>query len=431
MKKMYGRASAVLILSLLVIAGLIVYVLHYVDNGGDWALYFSRANSGSTGEVLDRKGERLAFCSATESLYSPDELTRRACYHIVGDYTGRTSSGVLTSFWNDLQGFSLLTGTTQAEAVQLNMTLDAHLCRTAYEAMAGRRGAVLVSNYKTGELLCHVSTPSIDPLDANAVPEEGAYINRCFSAAFTPGSTAKLVTAAAAIENIPDIFSRTFYCEGEYEVAGVPITCSGTHYTQTFEQALANSCNVAFSQIAIKLGQDTMRKYMDDYGFLSTHEVDGMITAAGSYPADFVGDPELGWSGVGQSTDLICPFSMLRLVSAIANGGELVTPHVLMTDEVYSTQLIKADTAYTLAQMMSYNVAAHYEGSTNFPGLDLAAKTGTAETGTGQSHSWFVGFLNDEAHPYAFVVFIENGGGGLSGAGKTANVILQSAVRNS
>jgi len=313
--------------------------------------------------------------------------------------------------------------------VKLNLTVDAALNRTAYEAMAGRKGAVLVSNYKTGELLCHVSTPSIDPLNAEEEPSDGAYINRCFSAAFTPGSTMKLITAAAAIENIPDIFSRTFYCEGEYEVAGVTITCSGTHYTQTFEQALANSCNVAFAQIAIMLGQDTMKQYFGDYGFLNTHDIDGIATIAGSYPMDFVGDPELGWSGVGQSTDLVCPFSMLRYVSAIANGGELVTPHIIADKEYSGTQLVKAETAYTLAQMMSYNVSAHYDGANNFPGLNIAAKTGTAETGNGLSHSWFVGFLNDSEHPYAFVVFIENGGGGLSAAGQVANVILQSAVR--
>ena len=429
MKKMFRRAGSVLVISFLVIVGLVVYILNYVDNGGDWALYFSRANSGSTGQVLDRYGEVLASCSATESLYSPDELTRRSCYHIVGDYTGRTTSGVLSSFWSDLQGFSLITGTTQAADVKLDLTVDAALNRTAYEALAGRKGAVLVSNYKTGEILCHVSTPSVDPLNADQVPEDGAFINRCFSAAFTPGSTMKLVTAAAAIENIPDIFSRTFYCEGEYEVAGVTITCSGTHYTQTFEQALANSCNVAFAQIAIMLGQDTMKQYVGDYGFIDGHEVDGITTIAGNYPMSFVGDPELGWSGVGQSTDLVCPFSMLRYVSAIANGGELVTPHIIADAEQSSVQLMKAETAYTLAQMMSYNVSAHYDGSTNFPGLSIAAKTGTAETGNGASHSWFTGFLNDSEHPYAFVVFIENGGGGLSAAGQAANVILQSAVR--
>ena len=139
---------------------------------------------------------------------------------------------------------------------------------------------MLVCNYTNGDVLCMVSTPAVDPADPAAVPAEGAYINRCLSAAFTPGSVFKLVTAAAAIESIPDIFERSFYCEGRYEVAGVPITDLAAHYTQSFEQALANSCNVAFSQIAIKVGQTAMVQHVRDYGFLDRHELSGIPTAA-------------------------------------------------------------------------------------------------------------------------------------------------------
>ena len=77
---------------------------------------------------------------------------------------------------------------------------------------------------------------------------------------------------------------------------------------------------------------------------------------------------------------------------------------------------------------MSYNVQAHY-GTWNFPGLNLCAKTGTAEVGDGTSHAWFTGFLLDDAHPYAFVVLVENGGSGLSVAGAVANAVLQEAVQ--
>ena len=76
---------------------------------------------------------------------------------------------------------------------------------------------------------------------------------------------------------------------------------------------------------------------------------------------------------------------------------------------------------------MSYNVQAHY-GAWNFPGLNICAKTGTAEVGDGTSHAWFTGFLLDDAHPYAFVVLVENGGGGLGVAGPVANAVLQEAV---
>ena len=91
---------------------------------------------------------------------------------------------------------------------------------------------------------------------------------------------------------------------------------------------------------------------------------------------------------------------------------------------------MEASTARKLKEMMSYNVSYSYGGEQTFPGLNMCAKTGTAEIGDGDTHAWFVGFLNDEAHPYAFVVQVEKGGGGLSVAGSIANKVLQAAVAN-
>ena len=432
MKKITNRALSVLLIACLVICGLVVYVLRYVDDGRSWALYFSAANSGSTGQILDRSGSTLVTLHSGITDYAEDELTRRACYHITGDYWGRTGTGMLSALMDSTNDFNLLTGTTQAEDTDLCLSVDAGLCRRAYEAIgAENKGAAMVMDYTTGELLCLVSLPAIDPMNPEEEPGEGAYINRCISASFIPGSVFKLITTAAAIENIPDIYERSFYCEGVYTIAGIDITCSGTHYTQTFEQALSNSCNCAFARIAVMLGQDTMMEYVRKYGFLDSHRIDGIDTASGSYPLDFVGDPELAWSGIGQSTDLVCPFSLLRFVAAIANGGSLAEPHLVASGtSPAQAQLVDKDTADALARMMDYNVVSHYDAENNFPGLDICAKTGTAELGDGSSHAWFTGFLDDAEHPYAFVVLIEQGGGGLSVAGKAANEILQYAVNN-
>lgn len=428
MKKITHRAAAVLLLAALIVAGLVLYTLRYIDDGRDWALSFARANSGSSGSLLDRNGQLLAGFDAVSSRYAEDAQTRIACYAVTGDYWGRSGTGALTRFWDDMHQYSLLTGTTHASSADLQLTVDAGLCRTAYEALDGRKGAVMLMDYRTGEVLCMVSSPSVDPLD-NGEPPEGAYLNRCLSSCFTPGSVFKLVTAAAAIETVPNMDGRSFYCEGEYEIAGVPIVCSGEHYTQTFEQAMANSCNVAFAQIAVKVGQENMIEHVRAYGFLDRHELDGIPSAAGSYPLDFVGDPELAWSGIGQSTDLVNPYAMLRFVAALANGGRLAEPHLIAGQSGPVTRLVREETAEKLGAMMSYNVAAHYDGPNNFPGLKLCAKTGTAELGDGSSHAWFVGFLADEQHPYAFVVLVENGGGGLSAAGPVANAVLQKAVQ--
>ena len=429
MKKITRRAFSVLLIAALIIGGIVVYVLSYVDHGKDWALYFSRANSGTTGTVTDRNGLLLASFSAADNLFAPDELTRVANYHVTGDYWGRSGTGILASYWNDMQGYSLVTGTTEAKTVNMQLNIDAKLNNKAYEALNGRKGAVLIVNYRTGELLAMCSTPAIDPADPEAEPEDGAYINRCLSAAFVPGSVFKLITAAAAIENIPNLDEKQFYCEGVTEIAGVEIKCSGDHYTQTFEQALANSCNVAFARIAVMLGQDTLIRYVKGFGFLDPHDLDGIPTAAGSFPLEFVGDPETAWAGIGQSTDMICPYSLLRLVSAIANGGVLCEPKLIRDgQDSLRSRFLEASTADKLKQLMAYNVTAHYGGEDSFPGLRLCAKTGTAELGDGTSHAWFAGFLDDETHPYAFVVFVEQGGGGLSVGGKLANTILQYAV---
>ena len=455
MKRISNRAVSVLILAALIICGMAVYVTRYVDNGAKWTMYFSRLNSGSTGELTDRNGVRLAFLSGSETGFADDEFTRRANYHVTGDYWGRTGTGVLSRFSGELQGFDIINGTTQSENSRLRLNIDSRLNNIIYKQLfqltkngeedqyfldefvrdviirAERyNAAVLVCNYRTGELLGMVSMPTVDPTDAETEPPEGAYINRCLSAAFVPGSVFKLVTAIAAIENLSNLDSRSYYCEKEYEIAGVPVICSGEHYTQNFAQALANSCNVAFAQIAVSLGQDTMVKYVNDLGLLDRHELDGIPTAKGSYPTEFVGDPELAWSGIGQSTDLVCPYSLLRIVSAIANDGIIVEPKLIMDGKTpQSSRLLERTTAEKMKELMAFNVSYHYGGSETFPDLNICAKTGTAETGTGTTHSWFAGFLDDEAHPYAFVTFVEDGGDGLGTAGVLTNKILHYYLR--
>ncbi len=429
MKKITTRALSVLLLAAMIVVGLTVYVLRYIDHGREWALYFSRLNSASYGEITDRGGALLASFSANGNEFNPDPFTRTANYHVTGDYWGRSGTGLLSGYSRAVNRFSLLTGTTRVSNSTLRLSIDAGLNNAAYDALDGRRGCVAVADYTNGQLLCMVSSPAVDPADPDAVPPDGAYINRFLSSCFVPGSVFKLVTAAAAIENIPDLDEETFTCYGSTEIAGVEITCSGTHYTQTFEEALANSCNVAFSRLAVRLGQDTMIRYVRQYGFLSSHELDGIPTAAGTYPLDFVGDPETGWSGIGQSTDLVNPFALLRYVSAIANGGVLCEPSMILDGKApEQSRLIEAATADKLRRMMSYNVIAHYGGEESFPGLRLCAKTGTAEVGSGASHAWFTGFLDDPEHPYAFVVMIENGGGGLSAAAPVARTVLDRAV---
>ena len=428
MKKITNRAVSLLLIAALTVAGLVAYTLRYIDHGREWAMAFEKANAGETGMLVDRSGLVLAHYDSSGNYYAEEASVRTACYAVTGDYWGRSGTGALTRFESGMHGYSLITGTTHGGSTELRLTVDAGLCRTAYEALNGRSGAVLLMNYRTGELLCMVSGPAVDPLDS-AEPPDGAFLNKGLSSSFTPGSVFKLVTAAAAIESLPDIYERRFTCTGETEIAGVTVKCSGVHGTQTFEEALANSCNVAFAEITIAVGQERMLAHARTYGFLDGHELDGIPSAAGSYPSDFVGDPELAWSGIGQSTDLVNPYALLRYVAAVANGGVLAEPHLLAGRRGPDTRLVEKDTADRLAAMMHYNAVAHYNAEIAFPGLEIAAKTGTAELGDGSSHAWFAGFLADDAHPYAFVVLVERGGGGQVAAGPVANAVLQDAVK--
>ena len=142
MRKITHRAFSLLLLAALIVAGLALYTIRYVDDGRDWALSFARANSGSSGLLTDRSGRLLASFDAVENRYAEDAATRTACYAVTGDYWGRSGTGALTCFWDDMHSYSLLTGTTHSNSVDLQLTVDAALCRTAYEALAGRKSLI-------------------------------------------------------------------------------------------------------------------------------------------------------------------------------------------------------------------------------------------------------------------------------------------------
>ena len=434
MKKVTKRAFAALLLAGLVLLGVGIYLVRLVRDGGDWASFYAndsvyKNGAIDRGTVTDRDDTLLAFSNENVFGYADSYDVRVACLHAVGDMGGSIGTGALTAFRSKLIGWSLIRGTT-GDGGTVKLSIDADLNVTAYNALAGRRGTVLVYNYETGQILCMVSSPSYDPnsgFDADDPAYEGAYINRALSASFVPGSVFKLVTLAAAIENIPDLYSQTFTCEGTYEVDGNEITCTGVHGTLTVEEALAHSCNCAFAQIALQLGGDTIAKYAEKFGLTETHDLNGIETAAGSVESAGSDRANVAWEGIGQYDDLVVPYSLLRLMGAIANGGVAKEPSILYGKTNGSERLMSESTAKALSDMMSYNVEYNY-GAGNYPGLKMHAKTGTAEFGDGTSHAWFAGFVTNEDAPLAFVVLVEHGGSGYGVASPIANTVLQRAV---
>jgi len=437
MKKIKNRAYFSMLIALGLVLGLCIFTVRLFADGKDWVML--RANQSvfnegvlDTGTITDRNGVVLAHAGDGVFSYAEDETVRKACFHAVGDYAGNVGTGAISAFNFKLAGYDFINGVASVtgNGGKVKLSIDSSLNAVAYKALAGRKGAVLVSNYETGEILCMVSTPSYDPSnppDTSTPAYEGVYMNRALGATFTPGSIFKLITLTAAIENIPDLYTRTFTCAGGVQVGADFVHCTGTHGQQTIEQALANSCNSAFSEISQELGADTIYNYAEKFGFLKSLNVSGVDTAAGSVEKGEAGTSNLSWMGIGQYNDLISPIAMLRFVSAIANDGLAKEPVLLKSAHSSSERLMESDTAQKIQEMMSYNVAYAY-GQGSFPNLDICAKTGTAEVGDGTSHAWFVGFLNDKDHPLAFTVIIENGGGGLGNAGPVANAVLQAAV---
>ena len=452
MKKIERRAVVCGILALLLAAGLAVFLVKYLLSGGDWASSpFNRHlydTSGQlvVGSVLDRDGDVLSAGENGKRTYYNNETVRKATLHAVGDLQGNIGTGALNAFADKLTGYSLLNGAFGADrGSDLYLTIDARYNYEAYQALNGHAGTVAVYNYKTGEILCMVSAPSYDPLHVPSDIEsndryKGAYLNRFLSSTFTPGSVYKTVTLAAALEELSDLENRTWTCQGSVQIGDETIVCSGTHGEQHIGDAFANSCNVAFAQIAEELGAETLKTYTEKAGLTDSYDINGLPTAKGSFSWENITDGQLGWAGVGQYKDQVNPCALMVYMGAIAGGGKAAQPYLI--EKTVSAlgipsiphitrktgMLVSTATAEKLSDMMADNVEKTY-GRDRFPNMDICAKSGTAEVGEEQRpHAWFAGFLRNEDAPYAFVVLVENGGGGSSVAGTVAGRVLDTIV---
>lgn len=448
MKKIERRAILCLLLAVVLIAGLCIFITRDFRDGAEWAGYKGNRDVYADGRLAkgalyDRNGEMLLRNTSKGMKFNENSDVRAGCMHITGDRDNNIGTGANRVFVDRLIGYDFVNGiyTLNNAGKDVYLSVDSSLCATAYTAMNGRKGAVGVYNYKTGEILCMVSTPSFDPEDPPSELEDGTYINRLTDATFAPGSTFKLVTAAAAIETLDDAYDYQIFCDSFVDYDGPRVTCEEAHGDVDLARALEVSCNCYFGKLSEKIGTKTLKKYAKKAGMKKSYDIDGIHTKKGSFEFPSHGIA-LAWTGIGQYNDMVCPCNMMVYAGAIANGGTAVLPSIIdprsiveqqvskMTDN--TKEMIRKKTAKSLKKMMRGNVENHYGGEYNFPGLNLCAKTGTAEVeGQSAPNSWFVGFLDDDEHPYAFVVLVEEGGYGADAAGAVANTVLQEAVGNS
>lgn len=456
MRTTYKRAKALLLVVLFVISGMTAILFDFAVNGEKYAMkpvnqhLYKNGVLVKGGSILDCEGEALIATVDGKRVYSESPRVRMSMLHTLGDQYGFIATGVQSTFSSELIGYNLVTGifnATKGKGNDLYLTMDDDICIAALKAMNGRKGCVGIYNYKTGEILCNFSSPTYDvydkPQDIDSDEDgkySGIYLNKLLFAQYVPGSVFKVLTAACAIDNIPDIFSRSFYCDGSWTAPdGQDIICNDSHGTLTFEQALNRSCNCAFAQIGIELGRDKLTQAAKKVGLLDGVTIDRNTTAKGKLDLSTASSSQLGWASFGQYTDIANPAAIMIMMGAIANGGTAIRPYYVDCvksgefTKVYSAKTealgnyFSATTANSLKSMLRSTVTDYY-GEGQFEGLELCAKSGTAEINNSvKPHSWFAGFCDREDFPYAFVVVVENGGSGYYTAGSVAAEVLQTA----
>lgn len=453
MNRIARRSSITLILALVLIAGFTFFLVEYVAEAGQWATFpgsphiYNAGNVGC-GVVVDSEGTLLLNMNDGRQ-YSDSVALRKATVHWLGDINGSISAPALANYTAQISGYDLINGTYNyaGQSGIAELTLIAEAQTAALEAMGSYKGTAAVYNYKTGALLCCVTTPTFDPLNVPDIGTDGdeqydgIYVNRFTQGSYTPGSIFKIVTLTAALETIPDITERSFTCKGTYIVDGTEVTCEERHGTQDLKQAFRNSCNCVFAEIAMELGAETLQSYVGRLGVTESVQMDGLTTASGNFEAVGAGQGDIAWSAIGQYRDQVNPCAFLSLVGAIANGGEGVYPHIVEKITVggqttyqagtdTAGRIMRESTAQTVSEYMRNNVEDKY-GNDSFAGLTACAKTGTGEVGNGKKpNAMLTGFTTDEEHPYAFIVCVENGGYGKTVCLPIISKILTACLKN-
>lgn len=450
MAKIEKRAFLCLLVALVMVLGMLFYIGELIVDGDDWATFYANQHIYTDGQlnvgaVYDRHGNLLVQNTKKGPVYNDNYETRVANVHAVGDCHGNVATGAQYAFRSDLVGYNFLTGTysVSSSGRSIYMTIDSKVNNVAKSALGSYNGVVGVYNYKTGEILCMVSSPGYDPENPPELESgdtSGIYINKFLSATITPGSIFKLITTEAALEQKPDYDDWTYTCTGSTEINGEKITCPYAHGYQDRDGALANSCNCAYGHLAVELGGDVLQEYVSKAKLDVSYNLDGIETAAGNFNFPEDANINLGWAGIGQYEDQLNPCSMMVFMGAIAGGGKAAMPYLVKETKIENAftihkgkavetdELINPDTARTLAKMMKNNVKKTY-GEGNYPGLDIYAKSGTAERGDGYSNAWFSGFIKNKKHPYAFIVCVEKGSSGSGTAGPIVNRVLQELVK--
>ena len=313
-------------------------------------------------------------------------------------------------------------------------TLDANLQRAAYHALGNHRGAVMVIEASTGNILTMVSNPGFDPNEIDVMWDQlnvdevnSPLLNRVTQGLYAPGSTFKTITTLAYMRQY-DPFGYHFDCTGSYLRDGVLIPCFGNraHGGQDLRRAFANSCNSAYADLGATIDPTLFRGTAEDLMFNGSLPL--VMTSIAHPSSSFALNAysimaERMMTAIGQGDTMVSPYHMTLITAAIANGGILMEPYLVYSVENATGSVVRRNlprnyralmTSREAAILKDYMVAVVTEGT----GIEMAGqsftvagKTGTAEFGRedeGRVHSWFTGFTNVD-HPELVITVVLEG----------------------
>lgn len=332
----------------------------------------------------------------------------------------------------------------------LVLTIDSRLQEAAFEALGDSQGGIVVMNPENGEILSLVSKPAFNPNYFNSKKDEEKIpglladpkkplMNRATQAQYAPGSTFKIVVAAAALENQVIDEKTLFYDGGIFYLNGHPFH-SWMKWGQgwvNISKAIAWSNNVFFYQLGLKTGAEKIALMAKKFGLgkptgIILSEKKGLIPDPAWkketfkdkwYPGDTVN------ASIGQGWILATPLQMASLISAVANGGTLFKPTLVKgkEPEVLNQSFLSSETLKILRESLEKAVREGTGTRARISNVRIAGKTGTAQNPHGKDHAWFLCYAPSEDPTIAIAVLIENGGSGGSVAAPVARKILEKA----
>ena len=366
--------------------------------------------------------------------YAP--ITGYYSYYYGRSMLEQTQNAQLTGT-SDAQWLSRITGTLSGhkpEGGSITTTINAKAQDAAWDGLRGKKGAVVALDYTTGAVLAMASSPSYDPNELashhlndttrawkNLVADPSSPLtNRATREIYPPGSTFKLVTAAAALQNGYHPNSMVDSPEN-WILPGTrtPLTnetnCGGSRIT--LAHALDISCNTAFGKVGVSLGQDKIRDQAERFGFGKVVNSD-VSSVASRFPQNLT-DAQLAQSSIGQYDVAASPLQMAMVTAGIANGGKLMTPYLTAQVRASNLQVVSEHHPKQMSQPMTKESAEQLKAMmasvvnngtgkrARINGTTVGGKTGTAQTVKGKApYAWFVGW-SDNPH-VAVAVFIQS-----------------------